>query len=87
LRSLSLEVRCEWARDALGDGITSFDLSALKNFVLAEGKKLQFRLEMFNAFNHPDFHLPGHTFGAPGFGVVSNAREGRTMQVGLRLVF
>lgn len=69
------------------DGITNFDISALKNFVFAEGKHLQFRLEMFNAFNHPYFGLPGHTFGAPGFGVVSSARAGRTMQLGLRLAF
>lgn len=70
-----------------GDGITNFDISALKNFVFAEKKQLQFRLEVFNALNHPDFGLPGHTFGAPGFGVVSSARSGRTVQVGLRLVF
>jgi hypothetical protein len=70
-----------------GDGVTNFDLSALKNFVFAEGKQLQLRLETFNAFNHPDFGLPGRTLGAPGFGVVSSARAGRTVQVGLRLVF
>jgi hypothetical protein len=70
-----------------GDGTINFDISALKNFVFAEGKQLQLRLEMFNAFNHPDFGLPGHTLGAPGFGVVSSARAGRTMQVGLRLAF
>jgi len=42
---------------------------------------------MFNAFNHPDFGLPGATLGGPGFGVVSSARGGRNIQVGLRLVF
>jgi Carboxypeptidase regulatory-like domain len=70
-----------------GDGITNFDISLLKNVVFAERKQFQLRLEMFNAFNHPDFGLPGHTFGGPGFGVVSSARAGRTIQVGLRLVF
>lgn len=57
-----------------GDGIINFDISALKSFVFGEGKYMQFRVEMFNTFNHPDFGLPGHTFGAPGFGVVLSAR-------------
>jgi Carboxypeptidase regulatory-like domain len=70
-----------------GDGIVNIDISLLKNFFFAEQKGLQFRLEMFNAFNHPDFGLPGTTFGGPGFGVVSSARGGRNIQVGLRLVF
>jgi hypothetical protein len=70
-----------------GDGVVNFDLSLLKNFFFAEQKGFQFRLEMFNAFNHPDFGLPGATFGGPGFGVVSSARNGRNIQVGLRLVF
>jgi hypothetical protein len=70
-----------------GDGVVNFDLSLLKNFFFAEQKGFQFRLEMFNAFNHPDFGLPGATLNGPGFGVVSSARGGRNIQVGLRLVF
>jgi Carboxypeptidase regulatory-like domain len=70
-----------------GDGVVNFDISLLKNFFFAEQKGFQFRIEMFNAFNHPDFGLPGTTLGGPGFGVVSSARSGRSIQLGLRLVF
>jgi len=70
-----------------GDGVVSFDISLLKNFFFSEQKGFQFRLEMFNAFNHPDFLLPGTTFDGPGFGQVSSARSGRNIQVGLRLIF
>jgi hypothetical protein len=42
------------------------------------------RAELFNAFNHTDFGLPGHTFGGPGFGIVSSARAPRTVQLGVR---
>ncbi len=70
-----------------GDGVINFDISVLKNFFFAEQKGFQFRLEMFNAFNHPDFGLPGATLNGPGFGVVSSARGGRNIQAGLRLVF
>ncbi len=76
------------ARGAVrGDGIVNFDISLLKNFFFAEKKGFQFRLEMFNAFNHPDFGLPGTTLGGPGFGVVASARSSRNIQAGLRLVF
>jgi hypothetical protein len=39
-----------------GPGINSSDLSLLKNFSLgAESRTLQFRLEIYNTFNHTQF--------------------------------
>lgn len=70
-----------------GDGVINFDLSLAKNVDIAAGRFVQIRVELFNAFNHPNFGLPGHTFGAPDFGVVSSASGGRTIQLGLRGVF
>jgi Carboxypeptidase regulatory-like domain len=70
-----------------GDGIINFDISLAKNLWLTGERFLQLRVELFNAFNHPNFGLPGHTFGAPTFGVVSDAGPGRTVQLGLRFVF
>ena len=70
------------------DGITNLDLSMMKAWNLpGEGRKIQLRGEFFNAGNHPDFGLPGRTFGGPGFGLVSSARAGRSIQLGLRLVY
>jgi hypothetical protein len=70
------------------DGITNLDLSILRTFGLGgEARKLQFRGELFNAFNHADFGVPGRIFGGPGFGVVGSARAPRSVQLGLRLVF
>ena len=63
------------------------DVSLAKNVSLRAARALQFRVELFNAFNHANFGLPGHTFGAPDFGVVSAASGGRTVQLGLRFVF
>jgi hypothetical protein len=42
---------------------------------------------VFNAFNHANFGLPGHSLGGPGFGVVSSATDARVIQLGLRVVF
>ncbi len=71
-----------------GDGLVNVDLSFMKGFPLpGEGRKLQFRCELFNGFNHPNFGLPGRSFGGPGFGVVGSAGPARSIQMGLRLVY
>lgn len=36
-------------------GVNNFDVDILKTFKVTEGKKLEFRLETFNFFNHPQF--------------------------------
>jgi len=70
------------------DGIINYDISILRNFALAgENKKLQFRAEMFNMPNHPNFRVPGRVFGGPGFGIVGSAGPARSIQLGLRLVY
>jgi hypothetical protein len=48
---------------------------------------VQFRGEFFNAFNHPQFNVPGRVLGGAGFGIVSSASTARTIQLGLRMVF
>lgn len=70
-----------------GDNLVNFDFSLLKNFRFGEGRFVQFRVESFNAFNHPDFALPNRTLDSPGFGTVTDATSPRTMQLGLRIVF
>jgi hypothetical protein len=36
-------------------GINNFDVSLFKSFQIREQKRLEFRWEAFNAFNHPQF--------------------------------
>ncbi len=71
------------------DGRINFDFAINKNFVLGqgEGRYVQLRLDMFNAFNHPDFTLPNRALGAANFGTIGGATDPRTMQLGLRIVF
>ena len=54
-----------------GPGLQKFDFSAFKAFKLSERFSLQFRAEIFNILNHPNFNAPG--FG--GNGVVSIANS------------
>lgn len=59
----------------------------MKNFVFRERFRIQFRAEMFNAFNHTNFGIPGTAFGSPQFGVINSARAARVTQLGLKFYF
>jgi hypothetical protein len=65
-------------------GNFNVDLGIMKNFRLAESARLQFRGEMFNAFNHTNFGIPGTSFGGPNFGSITSAAPARIVQFGLK---
>jgi hypothetical protein len=77
-------------------GVNKWDLAVYKNFVVGEGKRLQFRGEFFNAFNHPVFDTVGAALNTSGttvnplinsFGVVTGTRDARVAQIALKLYF
>jgi len=75
----------------VGDRIEAFDFSLFKNFRITERVALQYRFQMFNAFNHPTFGIPnsivldnaGRTF----FNFHENSGGRRTLSMGLGLSF
>ena len=70
-----------------GPGYQNFNASLVKNTALTEDVKLQFRVETFNLFNHPNFNLPDNFLGSPTFGKINSARDPRHLQFGLKLLF
>jgi len=85
-----------------GPGLVNFDFSILKNTYLGAGERvnLQFRVEFFNLFNHPNFRQPFSQSGVsfndgisgsftpnPFYGLILQARAGREIQFGLKLIF
>ena len=83
-------------RDTLiGPGIATVDLSAMKNAVLSEKLRLQFRAEFFNLLNHANFGTPNTvvytsaTSGiSPTAGVItSTSTTSRQIQFGLKLLW
>jgi Carboxypeptidase regulatory-like domain/TonB dependent receptor len=52
-----------------GFGATQFDVAIHRDFPIREGIKLQFRSELFNILNHPNFGPPNAQFGGTGFGL------------------
>jgi hypothetical protein len=78
-----------------GPGINNWDISIFKNFPVREGMNFQFRLEMYNAFNHAQFSGLDTTarFDVQGnqvnsrFGQIISDRDPRRMQASLRFYF
>jgi Carboxypeptidase regulatory-like domain len=70
------------------DGMQQLDSSLFKKFEITERFNLQFRIDMFNTFNHPNFAAPDSTVGDATEGqVFSTSVDQRRMQFGLRLFF
>jgi hypothetical protein len=56
-----------------GPGFHRLDFSIFKNFQLTERFRLQFRTEVFNILNHPNFNAPG--FGGNGVVAISGSTD------------
>jgi len=75
-------------RDAVrGPGFSRTDLSFFKNFVVARAQQVQLRVEAFNIFNQERFLQPNGTIGAPTFGQITAADDGRIVQLGVKFTF
>jgi hypothetical protein len=85
-----------------GPNYLDFDFSLYKNFKLTESKTLQFRTDMFNLFNRPNFAPPGSgatgafnalgggtgtDVGTPTFMDILGAAPGREIQFALKFLF
>jgi hypothetical protein len=71
-----------------GDGQATWNLSLLKNFVLHERLKAQFRADSYNTMNHASFATPNRTPTSTAFGTITNANsEPRGFQFMLKVIF
>jgi Carboxypeptidase regulatory-like domain/TonB dependent receptor len=70
-----------------GPGLVNSDFTLAKNIVLAESRYVQFRTEIFNAFNHTNFNPPDIRRDASTFGQILSAQNARIIQFGLKLYF
>jgi hypothetical protein len=77
------------ARNAVRQGgLNNWDLALFKNVPLPwEGGNVQFRAETFNTFNHTQWSGYRNGFGSAGFGEANAARDARTVQLGLKLLW
>jgi hypothetical protein len=71
-----------------GPHISETDFAILKTIQLSETRRIDFRAELFNIFNHTQFFNPdGNTSDGSQFGQVTQARDPRQVQLALKFFF
>jgi hypothetical protein len=70
-----------------GPGLYSVNWSLSRNFRITDSGKLQFRWEVFNLLNHPNFQLPNDNMDEAGVGSITKAAAPRSMQLGAKYTF
>jgi hypothetical protein len=71
----------------VGPGYVNADLSFFRLFSITERQQIQFRAEMFNAFNHANLKNPDAGLLDSNVGRITSAYPGRILQFGLRYTF
>jgi hypothetical protein len=82
------------ARGSLrGPGLFNTDISLFKRIRISEGLNLQFRTEVFNILNHPNFAFPnevvfsGSNYSPSAGSITNTATTSRQIQFALKLLF
>jgi len=74
-----------------GPGQANLDVAISKEFEVPwphEKSDIEFRCELFNTFNHPQFSNPDANFSSATFGVITaTSINARVVQLALRLAF
>jgi hypothetical protein len=70
-----------------GPGFWRTDLSIFKNITITGTHRLQLRIEGFNVLNQVRFFDPGRTAGAATFGRITQAEDGRIVQLAVKYSF
>jgi hypothetical protein len=70
-----------------GSGIANWDFGVTKNLALSESKRLEFRAEFFNIFNHANFAPPQGDIINSAFGAITSAADPRIGQVAIKFLF
>jgi hypothetical protein len=66
---------------AIGPGAFIGDLAVLKDFRIREGHRVQFRCEVLNFANHPNFDLPNQLRGNTNFGRINSVSAGNQARI------
>ncbi|MDP2999036.1 MAG: TonB-dependent receptor, partial [Bryobacterales bacterium] len=70
-----------------GPGSVSFNLGLFKKFRVTERHSVQFRAELFNAFNHTNLSNPNAGMNNTNFGRILGSAGARVVQFGLKYAF
>jgi hypothetical protein len=72
----------------LAPNYRNWDISFIKRTRVTDGGSLlEFRVQLFNAFNHANFQAPKSTFGTAVFGKIFGAENAREIELALKYSF
>ena len=80
---------CPAQGPVIGPHYVDLDLSLQKNFLFGESKRLQFRADFLNAFNHPNLAAPNMFYNttATTFGNITGSQDSRNLMFALKFYF
>jgi hypothetical protein len=80
---------CPAQGPVIGPHFVNVDLSLQKNFQFTETKRLQFRADFLNAFNHPNLAAPNTSYSptSTNFGYITNSQDPRNLEFALKFYF
>jgi hypothetical protein len=70
-----------------GPGLNLTSLSVVKRNYIHESQQIELRADITNLFNHANFSTLGTLAGSLGFGQVTSARAGRSVQLSIKYKF
>jgi len=70
-----------------GPNVLGFDVNAIKRVRITEGKEVEFRLDVVNVLNHPNFANPTTNINSTSFGQITSATGSRRFTFNARLNF
>lgn len=70
-----------------GPDVRTLDLALVREVPLGTRRRLDLRLEIFNALNRPVYGPPNGVFGSAAFGSITTAGDPRVMQLAVRAQF
>jgi hypothetical protein len=65
----------------------NWDMGIQKYWNITESKRIQLRMELYNAFNHPNFFVPDSNLGDANFGTITGAYPARSIQFAGKFYF
>jgi len=77
----------EGRNSMVGPGYADLDATLARVFAVRDRMRIEFRAEVFNLLNHPNFNLPNSTVDGGGFNTIGTAQDPREIQFALRLSF
>jgi hypothetical protein len=83
--------RCAFGNEGrnviIGPGLWNLDFAASRDFSVRGRVKIQARVELFDATNHPNFGRAATTADSPTFGTITSALDPRQIQFALKAIF